>query len=182
MSGTGGPQGPTIETSEVCDQLSFRAQLASTKEEIVDHLHVSNRPRNTPSVIIMAVDNEIFFGDQDANRCAFFVGVSRAKRRLVLTHAAARERPEGYTEKWKVHRTEQGKFFIQHTFRGHHSNELIDYFFDRNWRMSTVHGMWTSANLHDRVCQRFDSKISQQWIVVIAVKQRIFCLTGGNRH
>lgn len=27
------------------------------------------------------------------NRCAFFVGVSRAKRRLVLTHADRRERP-----------------------------------------------------------------------------------------
>lgn len=115
MSGTGGPQGPTIETPEVCDQLSFSAQLVSPKEEIVDHLHVSNRPRNTPSVIIMAVDNKIFFGDQNANCCAFFVGVSRAKRRLVLTHAAARERPEGYTEKWKVHRTEQVEFFSYST-------------------------------------------------------------------
>nr|WP_186354315.1 ATP-dependent helicase [Pseudomonas lactis] len=67
------------------------------------------------SVIIMAVDNEIFFGDQDANRCAFFVGVSRAKRRLVLTHAAVRERPEGYTKKWSVHRTEQVEFFSYST-------------------------------------------------------------------
>ncbi|UII71417.1 ATP-dependent helicase [Pseudomonas sp. HN11] len=67
------------------------------------------------SVIIMAVDNEIFFGDQDANRCAFFVGVSRAKRRLVITHAAVRERPEGYTKKWSVHRTEQVEFFSYST-------------------------------------------------------------------
>lgn len=42
MSGTGGPQGPTIETPEVCDQLSFSAQLASPKEEIVDQLHVND--------------------------------------------------------------------------------------------------------------------------------------------
>ncbi|MFP0194465.1 UvrD-helicase domain-containing protein [Pseudomonas sp. PHC1] len=67
------------------------------------------------SVIIMAVDNEIFFGDHDANRCAFFVGVSRAKRRLVLTHAAVRERPEGYEKKWNVHRTEQVEFFSYST-------------------------------------------------------------------
>ncbi|WP_337587273.1 3'-5' exonuclease, partial [Pseudomonas aeruginosa] len=39
------------------------------------------------SVIIMAVENEIFFGNQAENRCAYFVGVSRAKKRLVLTHA-----------------------------------------------------------------------------------------------
>lgn len=63
------------------------------------------------TVIIMAVDNEIFFGDAEANRCAFFVGVSRAKRRLVLTHSDIRERPEGYAKRWNVHRTEQAEFF-----------------------------------------------------------------------
>ncbi|MGQ7262918.1 UvrD-helicase domain-containing protein [Vreelandella sp. V005] len=47
------------------------------------------------SVIIMAIENEIFFGNRDENRCAYFVGVSRAKRRLVLTHADHRERPVG---------------------------------------------------------------------------------------
>jgi superfamily I DNA/RNA helicase len=63
------------------------------------------------SVIIMAVENEIFFGDQDENRCAFFVGVSRAKRRLVLTHAYQRERPEGHTRRWDVRRTAQIEYF-----------------------------------------------------------------------
>jgi superfamily I DNA/RNA helicase len=63
------------------------------------------------SVIIMAVDNEIFFGDKDANRCAFFVGVSRAKRRLILTHAALRDKPQGHAGRWHTHRTEQEEFF-----------------------------------------------------------------------
>lgn len=63
------------------------------------------------SVIIMAIENEVFFGDRDANRCAFFVGVSRAKRRLVLTHADSRERPEGYDKRWDVNRTPQGEYF-----------------------------------------------------------------------
>lgn len=63
------------------------------------------------STIIMAVENEIFFGDQDANRCAFFVGVSRAKRRLVLTHAIERERPQNHGGRWKVVRTPQQEFF-----------------------------------------------------------------------
>ena len=63
------------------------------------------------SAIIMAVENEIFFGDQDANRCAFFVGVSRAKRRLVLTHAIERERPRNHGGRWEVNRTPQQEYF-----------------------------------------------------------------------
>ena len=62
------------------------------------------------STIIMAVENEIFFGDQDANRCAFFVGVSRAKRRLVLTHAIERERPKNHSRRWDVRRTPQQEY------------------------------------------------------------------------
>lgn len=63
------------------------------------------------SVIIMAVENEIFFGNQDENRCAYFVGVSRAKKRLVLTHANQRERPAGHTKRWDVQRTAQYEYF-----------------------------------------------------------------------
>ncbi|EAT6673908.1 ATP-dependent helicase [Salmonella enterica] len=62
------------------------------------------------SVVIMAVENEIFFGNQDENRCAFFVGVSRAKRRLVLTHADQRERPTN-AKRWTVSRTAQAEYF-----------------------------------------------------------------------
>lgn len=63
------------------------------------------------SVIIMAVEKEVFFGDQDENRCAFFVGVSRAKRRLVLTHSGQRECPTGHTRRWDVQRTAQSEYF-----------------------------------------------------------------------
>ncbi|RFU93245.1 MULTISPECIES: UvrD-helicase domain-containing protein [Citrobacter] len=61
------------------------------------------------SVIIMAVENEIFFGNQDENRCAFFVGVSRAKRRLILTHADERQRPAN-AKRWNVNRTAQSEY------------------------------------------------------------------------
>lgn len=61
------------------------------------------------SVIIMAVENEIFFGNQAENRCAFFVGVSRAKRRLVLTHAEQRERPADVRH-WSVNRSAQTEY------------------------------------------------------------------------
>ena len=63
------------------------------------------------SVIILAVENEIFFGDQDENRCGYFVGVSRAKKRLILTHADQRERPAGHTKRWSVQRTAQNEYF-----------------------------------------------------------------------
>ena len=62
------------------------------------------------SVIIMAVENEIFFGNQAENRCAFFVGVSRAKKRLIFTHADQRERPAG-ANNWQVNRTPQAEYF-----------------------------------------------------------------------
>lgn len=62
------------------------------------------------SVVIMAVENEIFFGDKDENRCAFFVGVSRAKRRLILTHTNKRDEPAN-ARRWKVSRTAHLEYF-----------------------------------------------------------------------
>lgn len=62
------------------------------------------------SVVIIAVEKEIFFGNKDENRCAFFVGVSRAKRRLVLTHAEQRQRPADYTKRWDSHRSVQAEY------------------------------------------------------------------------
>ena len=62
------------------------------------------------TVIIMAVEDEIFFGDQAENRCAFFVGVSRAKRRLILTHADERERPQNHSGHWAVKRNSQQEY------------------------------------------------------------------------
>ncbi|BCA26607.1 UvrD-helicase domain-containing protein [Metapseudomonas otitidis] len=62
------------------------------------------------TVIIMAVENEIFFGNKAENRCAYFVGVSRAKRRLILTHAEHRERPAD-AKRWDTHRSAQKEYF-----------------------------------------------------------------------
>ncbi|MFN9203799.1 MAG: UvrD-helicase domain-containing protein [Gemmatimonas sp.] len=72
------------------------------------------------SVIIMAVENESFFGDEDENRCAYFVGISRAKKRLVITHADQRERPAGHMRRWDARRTAQNEYlgyatpFVRH--------------------------------------------------------------------
>jgi len=62
------------------------------------------------SVIMLAIEEETFFGSVDAERCAFFVGVSRAKRRLVLTHADQRPRPANYAKRWNVFRRPQQEY------------------------------------------------------------------------
>jgi superfamily I DNA/RNA helicase len=53
------------------------------------------------AVVIPAVEHEMFFGDQGEARAAFFVGISRAKSHLLLTHATTRQRPPG-ARHWNV--------------------------------------------------------------------------------
>lgn len=62
------------------------------------------------SVIILGVEKETFWGDKDESRCTYFVGVSRAKRRLVLTCAEMRPRPEGFRKIWNEGRTPHEEF------------------------------------------------------------------------
>jgi superfamily I DNA/RNA helicase len=54
----------------------------------------------------MGVEKETFWGDLAEERCAYFVGISRAKRRLVLTVCQTRQKPPGstrWTEKRGAH-------------------------------------------------------------------------------
>ncbi len=61
------------------------------------------------TVVALGVENQTFWGDQDAERSAFFVCISRAKRRLYLTICEQREKPEG-AKYWKIVRTEHDEF------------------------------------------------------------------------
>lgn len=63
------------------------------------------------TVVMLAVENETFWGNPDEERCAFFVGVSRAKLRLLLTYSQQREKPEGYTKSWRVNRNKQDEYW-----------------------------------------------------------------------
>ncbi len=56
------------------------------------------------SVIILGVENETFWGKEAEERCAFFVGVSRAKRRLVLTVCQTRGTPPSNPNRWNEQR------------------------------------------------------------------------------
>lgn len=61
------------------------------------------------TVVVLGVENQAFWGDEEAERSAYFVGISRAKHRLVLTVSSQRERPDG-AMRWTESRTEQGEF------------------------------------------------------------------------
>ncbi|HFL1971304.1 TPA: UvrD-helicase domain-containing protein [Stenotrophomonas maltophilia] len=61
------------------------------------------------TVVILGVEAQTFWGEESAERSAFFVGISRAKRRLYLTVCEERERPDG-VRRWDVARTGHGEF------------------------------------------------------------------------
>lgn len=61
------------------------------------------------AVAVMAVEHEMFFGNHGDARAAFFVGISRAKQRLLLTHVQTRPRPpEAW--RWEINRTPYREF------------------------------------------------------------------------
>ena len=61
------------------------------------------------TVIMMGVEEETFWGKIDEERAAYFVGISRAKRRLLLTVCEHRDRPKGAT-RWDTERTAHAEF------------------------------------------------------------------------
>jgi len=62
------------------------------------------------SVIVQGVETQTFFGSQDAAQCAYFVAISRAKKRLVVTTSEVREKPEGANHHWRESRTAHNQF------------------------------------------------------------------------
>lgn len=61
------------------------------------------------AVAVMAVERETYWGDPGEARAILFVGISRAKKRLLLTHARTRECPTG-AWRWDVYRTPHEEF------------------------------------------------------------------------
>jgi superfamily I DNA/RNA helicase len=62
------------------------------------------------TVVILGIEKQTFWGKEIEERSAFFVGISRAKRRLWLTVAHYRETPEGFTRRWDEHRSPHQEF------------------------------------------------------------------------
>jgi superfamily I DNA/RNA helicase len=62
------------------------------------------------TVVMLGVEEQTFWGRLAEERSAFFVGISRAKRRLYLTVAEHRERPEGFRRRWDESRSPYAEF------------------------------------------------------------------------
>ena len=62
------------------------------------------------SVILLGIEEQAFFGKRADERSAFFVGISRAKRRLYLTVAGYRERPQAAVRRWDEARSPVEEF------------------------------------------------------------------------
>lgn len=61
-------------------------------------------------VVVLGVEEELFWGAPVAAISEYFVAVSRAKTHLTLTWAGYRERPVGHTGRWAEYRTAHQKF------------------------------------------------------------------------
>jgi superfamily I DNA/RNA helicase len=62
------------------------------------------------TVVMLGVEDETYWADPDDERCVFFVGISRAKTRLILTTADARARPPEAINRWDVIRNPHAEF------------------------------------------------------------------------
>jgi superfamily I DNA/RNA helicase len=62
------------------------------------------------SVVLLGVEKEAFWGKLADERSVFFVGISRAKHRLVLTSVHERPTPSRSPKYWSVKRTPQREF------------------------------------------------------------------------
>jgi superfamily I DNA/RNA helicase len=62
------------------------------------------------TVVMLGIEKQTFWGKREDERSAFFVGISRAKRRLYLTVAEHRDRPEGHKGRWDENRTPDSEF------------------------------------------------------------------------
>jgi superfamily I DNA/RNA helicase len=60
-------------------------------------------------VVVLGVERESFFGEINAERSAFFVAISRARRSVVLTACATRALPSG-ARNWRTQRSPQNEF------------------------------------------------------------------------
>lgn len=94
--------------SEGSDPATALASFSGDRAVRIMSIHKS-KGLEFDTVVVLGVETQTFWGDQDAERSAFFVGVSRAKHRLFLTVCEEREQPEG-ARYWKTARSEHDEF------------------------------------------------------------------------
>lgn len=91
------------------DAASALARFADDRAVRLMTIHKS-KGLEFDTVVVLGVEEEAFWGDAEAERSGFFVAISRAKRRVVLTSASQRSKPEGANQYWKAVRTPHAEF------------------------------------------------------------------------
>lgn len=103
-------------------QLAIDSDLPKALERLSDDAAVrfltmhKSKGLEFHSVIVVGVETQTFWGKLAEERCVFFVGISRAKQRLILTTADLRPRPKCATRRWDEHRSPHGEF-VSHVTR-----------------------------------------------------------------
>ncbi|MHA4967197.1 UvrD-helicase domain-containing protein [Pseudomonas extremorientalis] len=91
------------------DLLKVLAQLSDDQSIRILTVHKS-KGLEFDSVILLGVEEEAYWGkDTHEVRCTFFVGISRAKRRLVVTTAQTRDKL-AEIDSWRTQRRSHGEF------------------------------------------------------------------------
>ena len=103
------------------DLLKALAQLSDDQSIRILTVHKS-KGLEFDTVVLLGVEDQAYFGkDHHEVQCTFFVGVSRAERRLVVTTARRRENL-GQVNYWKLPRTAQAEFLGYVNLWRTHSN------------------------------------------------------------
>lgn len=91
------------------DLLKALAQLSDDQSIRILTVHKS-KGLEFDSVILLGVEEEAYWGkDTHEVRCTFFVGISRSKRRLVVTTAQTRDKL-AEIDSWRTQRRSHGEF------------------------------------------------------------------------
>ena len=99
-----------LESMKICPNI-FNALSLLTENHAVRIMTIhKSKGLEFDTVVLLGVENETFWGKVDEERCVYFVGISRAKRRLILTHADYRSRPSMCINRWNSTRTPQQEF------------------------------------------------------------------------
>ena len=91
------------------DLLAVLARFSDDRAVRILTIHKS-KGLEFDSVIILGVEKETFWGKEAEERCAFFVGMSRAKRRLVMTVCQTRRTPPSNPYRWREQRNVHSEF------------------------------------------------------------------------
>lgn len=128
-----GNAGVTNLSNEYEDKVRFEALVDSTKSQIRGCLNSTHdivealkglseinavriltihkcKGLEFHTVVVQGVEDETFWGDPDAEKCAYFVAISRAKEQLILTTSSRRPKPEGANAFWREVRNPQQLF------------------------------------------------------------------------